>query len=77
MLAEQSKKLTKGLASCGHLSWSLDGNKIAFMSGRDGNPEIYVMNADGTEQRRLTNSLENESEPFWSPLILEGKDKKN
>ena len=29
-------------------SWSPDGNKTVFYSGRDGNGEIYVMNADGT-----------------------------
>ena len=27
-------------------SWSPDGTKIAFVSGRDGNQEIYVMNAE-------------------------------
>ena len=30
--------------------------KIAFVSRRDGNDEIYVMNADGSEQKRLTNT---------------------
>lgn len=35
--------------------WSPDGKKIAFGSERDGHGEIYVMNADGTEQTRLTN----------------------
>ena len=30
--------------------------KIAFISSRDGNFEIYVMNADGSEQKRLTNN---------------------
>ena len=29
--------------------------QIAFTSGRDGNDEIYVMDADGKNQRRLTN----------------------
>jgi TolB protein len=29
-------------------SWSPDGEKIAFDSDRDGNSEIYVMNADGS-----------------------------
>lgn len=37
-------------------SLSPDGRKIAFTSNRDGNPEIYVMNADGGHLRRLTNT---------------------
>ena len=31
-------------------TWSPDGARIAFCSGRDGNNEIYVMNADGSGQ---------------------------
>lgn len=34
-------------------TWSPDGSRIAFTSGRDGNWEIYEMNADGTHQTRL------------------------
>ena len=30
--------------------------KIAFVSYRDGNSEIYMMNPDGTGQTRLTNN---------------------
>ena len=41
--------------------------KIAFGSDRDGNEEIYVMNADGSEQKRLTNSPALDWAPFWSP----------
>ena len=35
-----------------------NGNKIAFVSNRDfnGNSEIYVMNANGSNQTRLTNN---------------------
>ena len=49
-------------------AWSPDGKQIAFMSSRDGNPEmpgIYVMNADGTGQTRLTTS--GGYFPVWSP----------
>ena len=31
-------------------SWSPDGSNIAFQTKRDGNKEIYVMNADGSDQ---------------------------
>ena len=46
-------------------AWSPDGRKIAF--SRDGpgsNDEIYVINADGSGQRRLTQSGR---QPLWSP----------
>ena len=41
--------------------------QIAFVSRRDGNSEIYVMAADGTNQRRLTNNRANDWSPAWSP----------
>ena len=40
---------------------------IAFVSDRDGNNEIYVMNADGTGQVRLTNDPEIDGYPSWGP----------
>src|SRR5918992_80826 len=49
-------------------SWSPDGEKIAFTSDRDGNTEIYVMNAaDGSGQTRLTYISAIDDEPSWSP----------
>ena len=44
--------------SWGTSAWSPDGRRIAFGSGRDGNGEVYVMNADGSAQRNLTRSAE-------------------
>ena len=41
--------------------------KIAFVSNRDGNREIYVMNADGSGQTRLTNNPTFDFPPAWSP----------
>jgi dipeptidyl aminopeptidase/acylaminoacyl peptidase len=40
---------------------------IAFDSDRDGNRQIYVMNADGTDQRRLTRNATTDMSPAWSP----------
>ena len=47
--------------------FSPDGSRIAFMSQRDGNSEIYVMNRDGSGVRRLTNQRGADSTPTWSP----------
>ena len=41
--------------------------KIVFSSHRDGNYEIYVMDADGSGQTRLTNNAGNDDFPTWSP----------
>ena len=46
---------TKGVGTNYLPVFSPDGKQIAFMSGRDGNPEIYAMNVDGSNLRRLTN----------------------
>ena len=41
--------------------------KIVFMSKRDGNAEIYVMNANGSEQINLTQHPAADYDPAWSP----------
>ena len=41
--------------------------QIAFVSERDGNYEIYVMDADGVNPRRLTNNPARDLAPSWSP----------
>lgn len=47
-------------------TWSPDSQQLAFVSTRDGNLEIYVMNADGSEQTNLTNTPgRDESFPSW------------
>ncbi len=43
------------------------GGRIAFMSNRDGNWEIYIMNYDGSGIKRLTNNAANDGLPVWSP----------
>ena len=41
--------------------------RIEFTSSRDGDDDIYVMNADGSDQMRLTTDFTNDSFPAWSP----------
>ena len=48
-------------------AWSPDGQKIAFVSDRTGDAEIFVMNADGTDVVQLTNNPAADVEPSWSP----------
>ena len=63
----------------GDAAWSPDGSKLAFVSDRDQNGrclfhdcvgnagEIYVMDADGGGERRLTRTIAYELFPAWSP----------
>ncbi len=52
-------------------SFSPDGRQTAFMSGRAGHPEVYTMDADGTNPQILTEYTYGESSyrasPDWSP----------
>jgi Tol biopolymer transport system component len=48
-------------------SWSPDGGRIVFASQRDGTPQIYVMQADGTGQKQLTADWDAAFSPAWSP----------
>ncbi len=48
-------------------AWSPDRQKIAFMSGRDGELEVYVMAADGSDVQRLTRHRGFDGLPAWSP----------
>jgi Tol biopolymer transport system component len=47
-------------------TWSPGGRKIVFVSTRDGNPEIYVMNADRSNQTRLTNHAGGDTVPSFT-----------
>ena len=68
------RRLTNHTSQDASPSWSPDGRSIAFFSLRDDNPEtaeinpeIYVMDADGGNVRRLTNHIAWDFAPSWSP----------
>jgi Tol biopolymer transport system component len=48
--------------------FSPDGTRVAFVSDRDGGlPELYVMDADGSRQVRITDNSLVDGNPSWSP----------
>ena len=49
------------------LSWTADGNRLAYEGASPGNAEIYVIDADGSGRRNLTNHSANDRHPSWSP----------
>ena len=62
------RKLTdNGSASDAAPVWSPDGRAIAFTSERDGNSEIYVMDADGGSQQNVSENPLDDVSPVWSP----------
>ena len=54
-------------------TWSPDGSQIAYAYFReDGNTDIYVINADGTNPVRLTSDPADDLRPAWSPDSSDG-----
>ncbi|MDM5248235.1 S9 family peptidase [Lysinibacillus sp. G4S2] len=47
--------------------WSPDGNKIAFVSTRNGKPQIFVLAKAGGEAQQVTNCKNGATSPTWSP----------
>ncbi|MEO8570913.1 MAG: hypothetical protein ABI553_04365 [Chloroflexota bacterium] len=61
----QVRRVTK--RSGEYPSWSPDGGQLAFASARTGHYEVYVINRDGTNERRLTHDGAYDMYPAWSP----------
>jgi Tol biopolymer transport system component len=71
----QQVQITQEPAGAGFASWSPDGRHLAFSSARsDTDPDdgvevqdVFIMRADGTNVRKLTDSLGDSEKPAWSP----------
>ncbi len=61
-------RIADGLAYEQQPRWSPDGTRIAFVSDRAGGDNIWIMNADGSDKRQLTEeSFRLLNQPSWSP----------
>ena len=72
---KNQRNLTNNRTEDMYPAWSPDGERIAFSARREGHVvhnldityEIYVMDADGQNEQRLTENRNNDWSPSWSP----------
>lgn len=69
-MPDQLQQITEGVGDDFSPEYSPDGSRIAFVSTRDGNFELYVMDADGGNLERLTETRATEGDPSW---MLDGR----
>ena len=63
-----AKALTSGIEWNFQPRYSFDGTRIAFISDRDGGDNLWLMNADGSDPRAVTEESEHLiHNPAWSP----------
>jgi len=60
-----AKKLSDNLDNNHSPAWSPDGAQIAFISDTHGNADVFIMNADGSNVRRITYDKANDYHPTW------------
>ena len=61
-----ARKLTRS-GSDTRPRWSPDGKKLAFISGRDGTPQVYYVPLEGGEATRVTFLSTGADNELWSP----------
>jgi len=64
---ETYTRLTDATGYDAECSFSPDGSQVLFVSDRDGDPDLYLMNADGSDVQQLTNEPGYDGGPFFSP----------
>ncbi|MGH7568587.1 MAG: Ig-like domain-containing protein [Gemmatimonadales bacterium] len=63
----QLRKVTEDTASALDPAFSPDGSRIAFVSSRDGTPDLYFMDADGRNPVRVTSDAALDGRPAFTP----------
>lgn len=68
LATKQVAPLTSGTDDGTYPTWSPDAERLAFVSERNGQAEIFTMNADGSDQRLLVSMPYGSAiDPRWSP----------
>lgn len=63
-----SRRLTSGAVNEGQPAWSPKGDRVAYLSYRNGLGDIFIRSADGTHDQQVTFNTElHEFAPAWSP----------
>ncbi len=64
----EANRITQGMAFDSQPSYSGDGERIAFLSDRDGAENLWIARSDGSEPRQLSKDKSNEfASPAWTP----------
>lgn len=67
LATNELNQLTSGDHFDRHPAWSPDRTHIVFVSNRDGNDDLFTIDADGTGLEKLTNTDQGKETPSWSP----------
>jgi len=62
-------RLTNHPAKDKRSSWSPDGSRICFQGYSTGHWELYTMNPDGSDIRRITSGTADSKHPNWSGYL--------
>ncbi len=63
----RASQLTRSAAIDTSPSYAPDGQQIVFNSDRGGSQQLYVMNADGSNVKRISFGKGRYATPVWSP----------
>jgi len=63
------KRLTQDQGNNEHPTFSPDGSLVVFSSTRTGESKLYIMNADGTNQRLISRKKGEYTTPEWGPWV--------
>ena len=64
---KKDRVLVAGKGHKARPAWSPDGKRVAFDWDKDGHPQVYVVNADGSDLQQVTTLPKGACAPVWAP----------